>query len=172
MKRSRHIQIYLKPGIREDDQMLSIWEACKRYDRPQDVFRAMLRAGMRAMVQSGEMPFAVVEECNLDAFVDKWLARQPVAAAPKAQAMPAAFERHQHAPAAPAHYYQEAPPAQRELPPVVQQPHQPSQHSAPAPRSEPVVKVAEQSPQKNNASGSENISSPQIASGKRIGNLM
>lgn len=58
--------------------MLSIWESCKRFDRPQDVFRAMLRNGMRAMVQSGEMPYAVVEECNLDAFVEKWRARQPV----------------------------------------------------------------------------------------------
>lgn len=77
MKRSRHIQIYLKPGIREDDLMLRIWESCRRNDRPQDVFRAMLRNGMRAMVQSGEMPYAVVEECNLDSFIERWQARRP-----------------------------------------------------------------------------------------------
>ncbi|MBY3432671.1 hypothetical protein HFN89_00590 [Rhizobium laguerreae] len=75
-QRSRSLQIYVKPGIREDDILIDIWDACARFDRPQDVFRTMLRRGMIAMVESGDMPKAVIDECGLDAIVDSILERR------------------------------------------------------------------------------------------------
>jgi hypothetical protein len=167
MKRSRHIQIYLKPGIREDDLMLRIWESCKRYDRPQDVFRAMLRNGMRSMVQSGEMPYAVVEECNLDAFVEKWRARQP--AKPAGQAASVAtqvVERHvvaahpHYAPERPAPAVQEAPqPSQRPAEPTYQ-PQAPARPATPEPIPEARPAIVPATP-----------AEPKSGS-KRIGDLM
>jgi len=71
MERSKAIQIYMKPGLKEDDLLLAVWEASKRHDRPQNVFRAMLRAGLRAMVEEGDMPEAIIEECNLDDIVQR-----------------------------------------------------------------------------------------------------
>lgn len=69
--RSRSLQIYLKPGIKEDDLMLRVWESCRRHDRPQDVFRSMLRAGLMAMLESGEMPESVIEDCGLDTLLER-----------------------------------------------------------------------------------------------------
>lgn len=175
MKRSRHIQIYLKPGIREDDLMLAIWESCKRFDRPQDVFRAMLRNGMRAMVQSGEMPYAVVEECNLDAFVEKWRARQPTQQPHVIHMAPPSYDQ-QPVHAAP----RPQPPMPREdvVPvretstpaagngehrPVISQP-------APTPSSAPETKSPEaKTPEKAKPQADKGESS---SGGKRIGNLM
>jgi len=71
LERSRSLQIYMKPGIKEDDLMLKIWDACRKHDRPQDVFRSMLRAGLLAMLESGEMPEAIIEECNLDNLLER-----------------------------------------------------------------------------------------------------
>lgn len=51
-ERSRSLQIYVKPGIKEDDLLISVWEAAKKLDRPQDVFRSILRAGLHAMLRS------------------------------------------------------------------------------------------------------------------------
>jgi len=56
MARNRSIVIYLKPGIEEDDQIYDVWVALKDRGRPQDVFRRMLREGLKAMVESGELP--------------------------------------------------------------------------------------------------------------------
>nr|WP_250808569.1 hypothetical protein [Neorhizobium tomejilense] len=61
----------MKPGIREDDLLIDVWEACARFDRPQDVFRTMLRRGLRAMVETGDMPKAVRDACGLDAVLEK-----------------------------------------------------------------------------------------------------
>lgn len=66
----------MKPGIREDDILIDVWDACSRFDRPQDVFRTMLRRGMIAMVESGDMPKAVIDACGLDAIVDSILERR------------------------------------------------------------------------------------------------
>jgi|HigsolmetaGSP11D_1036233.scaffolds.fasta_scaffold00382_9 hypothetical protein len=66
MKRSKALQIYMKPGIREDDLLLEVWEACRKHARTQDVFRAILRAGLRTLVEEGAIPNAVVEACNLE----------------------------------------------------------------------------------------------------------
>lgn len=70
-QRSKSLQIYVKPGIREDDILIDVWEACARFDRPQDVFRTMLRRGLRAMVETGDMPKAVVDACALEAVVER-----------------------------------------------------------------------------------------------------
>jgi Predicted membrane protein len=74
--RSRSLQIYMKPGIKEDDLMLRVWESCRRHDRPQDVFRSMLRAGLVAMLESGEMPESVIDDCGLDALLERRRARR------------------------------------------------------------------------------------------------
>ncbi len=66
----------MKPGIREDDILIDVWDACSRFDRPQDVFRTMLRRGMVAMVESGDMPKAVIDACGLDAIVDSIMDRR------------------------------------------------------------------------------------------------
>jgi hypothetical protein len=66
----------VKPGIREDDVLIDVWDACSRFDRPQDVFRTMLRRGMIAMVESGDMPKAVIDACGLDAIVDSIIERR------------------------------------------------------------------------------------------------
>lgn len=70
-ERSRSLQIYMKPGIKEDDLMLKVWDACKKHERPQDVFRSMLRAGLLAMLETGEMPDSVIEECGLDRVLER-----------------------------------------------------------------------------------------------------
>lgn len=51
--------------------MLRVWEACRKSGRPQHVFRSMLRAGLIAMVESGDMPESVIEECGLDSLVER-----------------------------------------------------------------------------------------------------
>src|SRR3546814_8722220 len=66
MQRAKALQIYLKPGIEEDELLLAVWDACRRSDRPQDVFRRMLRAGLTTMVENGEMPDGVVASLHLD----------------------------------------------------------------------------------------------------------
>lgn len=75
-ERSRSLQIYVKPGIKEDDLLISVWEAAKKLDRPQDVFRSMLRAGLHAMLESGEMPESIIDECDLDLILEKRMRRK------------------------------------------------------------------------------------------------
>jgi hypothetical protein len=65
----------VKPGIREEDVLISIWEACPDSDRRQNVFREMLRRGFRSMMETGDMPQALVEQCQLDRFVQPRRAR-------------------------------------------------------------------------------------------------
>lgn len=71
MSRVTAIQIYLKPGVPDDELILRIWRACKQKGRPQDVFRRMLRAGMFAMVENGEMPQAVVDDADLERVIER-----------------------------------------------------------------------------------------------------
>jgi len=119
MERSKALQIYMKPGIREDDLMLRVWDACRRNDRPQDVFRTMLRAGLRAMYESGELPDAVIDECGLDGIFERRRGRSAkrVPDGPQ-QAAPAQ-------PQAPAPAYAPAPPPHPQQPYYYPQPHYP-----------------------------------------------
>lgn len=75
-ERSRSLQIYVKPGIKEDDILIGVWEAAKKLDRPQDVFRSMLRAGLMAMLDSGELPESIIDECDLDIILEKRMRRK------------------------------------------------------------------------------------------------
>lgn len=70
-KRSKALQIYLKPGVRDDDLILQVWESCADKDRPQDVFRTMLRRGLFVMLENEELPESVIDECQLDLLLDK-----------------------------------------------------------------------------------------------------
>lgn len=70
-ERSRSLQIYMKPGIKEDDLLLRVWDASRKSNRPQDVFRSMLRAGLISMLESGDMPESIIEECGLDALLER-----------------------------------------------------------------------------------------------------
>ncbi len=99
LQRSQALQIYLKPGLKEDDLMLRVWEACRKSGRPQHVFRTMLRAGLIAMVESGDMPESVIEECGLDSLVERRRRRvsrhsDKPQAAPQAEAYPAQYQPH------------------------------------------------------------------------------
>lgn len=69
LKKSRPLQIYLLPGVKEEATILRIWEMSGR--RRQDIFRAMVRAGLMAMLENGDMPEEVIEECGLDALLER-----------------------------------------------------------------------------------------------------
>ena len=133
----------MKPGIREDDILLEVWEACSRLDRPQDVFRTMLRRGLMAMVESGDMPEAVIDTCNLDSLVERRRRKGlraraepevPVyAPQPQPQQFPAAVPYHQPVPV-----HQAAPWPHPHEPPARQAPHiEPQPPMPPYPREEP-----------------------------------
>jgi hypothetical protein len=66
MPRAKPIHIYLKPGIEDDELLMSVWEECKLRDRPQDVFRRLLKAGLRSMVENGEMPRSIEDALGLE----------------------------------------------------------------------------------------------------------
>ena len=59
--RSRSIEIYLKEGVEEDDLIFGVWSALRGRGRPQDVFRRILRHGIRAMLETGELPRAAID---------------------------------------------------------------------------------------------------------------
>lgn len=67
MPRARAIQIYLKPGIEEDDVLLDLWELCKTRSRPQVVFRRMLQAGLKTLMENGELPKGIASRIMVDA---------------------------------------------------------------------------------------------------------
>ncbi|MDW9481885.1 hypothetical protein GOB57_24870 [Sinorhizobium meliloti] len=98
----------MKPGIREDDVLIDVWEACARFDRPQDVFRTMLRRGMVAMVESGDMPKAVIDACGLDSIVDSIVERRRRKAVRSRQETPEPYQ--QPYPAQPPYVPSYAPP--------------------------------------------------------------
>lgn len=121
-ERSRSLQIYVKPGIKEDDVLIGVWEAAKKLDRPQDVFRSMLRAGLMAMLESGELPESIIDECHLDIILEKRLRRKNRKGGQEQP--PAAVYPHQVT--VPTHWPQVAP-AMHPAPvyaPIPPQPHQ------------------------------------------------
>ncbi|MNU26979.1 hypothetical protein D3C71_153640 [compost metagenome] len=193
LQRSQALQIYLKPGLKEDDLMLRVWEACRKSGRPQHVFRTMLRAGLIAMVESGDMPESVIEECGLDSLVERRRRRvtrhsDKPQAAPQPEAYPAppqyppqyapypayppqyphreptAYAPQPHpAPAAPAGYYEE----ERRPPPPVEAPvprEEARVLAPPPPQPEPV----QERPIAANPSVSDGETRPQ----RKLGKLM
>lgn len=66
MARARSVEIYLKCGIQEDDQVHAIWASLRGRARPQDIFRRALRLGLQAMAQAGELPRVALESTDMD----------------------------------------------------------------------------------------------------------
>lgn len=71
VERSKALQIYFKPGLAEDDLMLRVWHAARRRSRPQEIFRSMLREGLVQLVANGKLDESIIEECGLDAIVER-----------------------------------------------------------------------------------------------------
>lgn len=55
-ERVRRVQVYLTSSVQQERVLLDLWDAAGDVGRPQEVFRQMLLAGMRAMVDQGTMP--------------------------------------------------------------------------------------------------------------------
>lgn len=62
MPRAKGIQIYLKPGIEEDDILLNLWEICKTKSRPQEMFRRLLQKGLLQMISQNDISESILEE--------------------------------------------------------------------------------------------------------------
>ncbi len=75
-KRTQALQIYLKEGVTDDDLLLKVWNSAKRHSRPQDVFRTMLSAGLMSMLENGQLPEEIIDECNLDMLIEKKIRRK------------------------------------------------------------------------------------------------
>jgi hypothetical protein len=88
LARARSIEVYLKPGIEEDDQVHEIWKACRGRARPQDVFRRAIRLGLRAMAEAGELPRAALEAIDPDLLGPPGPARALLARGLKARIRP------------------------------------------------------------------------------------
>ncbi len=56
MARGRSVEIYLKPGIEEDDLIHEVWREASLTGRPQDLFRRILLTGIRSLYESGDLP--------------------------------------------------------------------------------------------------------------------
>lgn len=145
-ERSRSLQIYVKPGIKEDDVLIGVWEAAKKLDRPQDVFRSMLRAGLMAMLESGELPESIIDECHLDSVLEKRLRRKSRKGGQEQPLHnPVAIYPH-HMPV-PSHWPQVAPsvhpaPVYAPMPAQQHQAHEMPVYAAPAPEREAALPSA------------------------------
>lgn len=63
----RSVQIYLYPHSEPERVLLDVWDQSKHSTgRPQEVFRAILRAGLKAMVEQGTLPYNIIEGCDLE----------------------------------------------------------------------------------------------------------
>ena len=68
MPRGRSVEVYLKPGIEEDDLIHAVWREAALNGRPQDLYRRILFSGIRSLYESGDLPrtpAAVVEQSGL-----------------------------------------------------------------------------------------------------------
>lgn len=75
-KRTQALQIYLKEGVTDDDLLLKVWNASKKHARPQDIFRSMLMAGLMSLLETGQIPEEIIEDCNLDILIEKKIRRK------------------------------------------------------------------------------------------------
>jgi len=172
LERSRSLQIYMKPGLKEDDLMLRVWDACRKHSRPQDVFRSMLRVGLLAMVESGEMPESVIDECGLEALLER-RRRRGRKAQEQQQAPVHPYMPPYPYPAAP-QYVPQQPPAQQAEPVHYQPPAAPREpareeprETAPEPKQEAAPRAGKERPAK--AEGGDGQGEGRKG---RIGNLM
>lgn len=81
-RKSRSIHVYLKPGMREDDLLLAVWDAMSEGGRPQDAYRRLLLEGVKRMVENGDMPLSIMKDPrvvrHLGVLGDLDQARRPV----------------------------------------------------------------------------------------------
>jgi hypothetical protein len=88
MARARSVEIYLKPGIDEDDQVYEIWSALRARGRPQDTFRRAIRLGLMAMAQANELARAGLEVLDPDLLGAPATVSVPLARGRKARIRP------------------------------------------------------------------------------------
>jgi hypothetical protein len=69
-RKSRSIHVYLKPGMREDDLLLAVWDATSRGGRPQDGYRRLLLEGVKRMVENGDMPLSIMKDPDVVRYLD------------------------------------------------------------------------------------------------------
>ena len=67
-KRSKGKQIYLHPDEPMDVALLDLWDAAKGGRGPQELFRALLRAGLRTAYEAGDIPPEIVRKAKLHKF--------------------------------------------------------------------------------------------------------
>jgi hypothetical protein len=65
MSRSRAIQVYLKPGLYNDQILLDLWEASREQARPQEIFRTALLLGIDEMIRRGQIPPSIESALDL-----------------------------------------------------------------------------------------------------------
>ncbi len=69
-RKSRAINVYLKPGVREDELLSAIWDAHAEGGRPQDVYRRMLLEGLKRMIENGDMSLSVMKDPRVVQYLD------------------------------------------------------------------------------------------------------
>lgn len=69
-RKSRSIHVYLKPGMREDDLLLAVWDATTRGGRPQDGYRRLLLEGVKRMIENGDMPLSIMKDPDVVRHLD------------------------------------------------------------------------------------------------------
>lgn len=65
-KRNTRIQVYLSPSSVADKMVLDLYAAAGDIDKPQELFRRIVRAGIRSLYESGEIPPELVRRARLD----------------------------------------------------------------------------------------------------------
>ena len=89
---TERVQVYLHPNVEQDRIVHDVYKAFGMEGRSAEAMRAILRAGVKAMYESGDLPQSVIDRCRLD----ERLAARRVGAVP-----PAAVYGHPMMPTAP-----------------------------------------------------------------------
>ena len=87
-RRSQRIALYLLPNVEHESIVLDVYNASRVHDRAQDLLRAALFRGLRAMYESGDIPDKILAHHNLGARLGKRMARHAILAPPMPAAAP------------------------------------------------------------------------------------
>ncbi|WP_310622304.1 hypothetical protein [Flexibacterium corallicola] len=91
MAASVKVQIYLNPDLPADQRTIAVWAAAKKHDRPQVVFRKIIDAGIDKLVEQGDLPQDILNECNLTRSKPKSRPKAPIrTSAPNPEPQPMA----------------------------------------------------------------------------------
>ena len=96
-RRSQRIALYLLPNVEHESIVLDVYNASRVHDRAQDLLRAALFRGLRAMYESGDIPDKILAHHNLGTRLGKRMARHAILAPP----MPPAPQEYVSPPPAP-----------------------------------------------------------------------